>query len=84
MFVVVIFFLCYTSFFLFFFFFNLVLLNGQNGPRYQRVLAFCFVVVFNRGNAKGTNSLKIVFDVCVCFVVSKFVSGLTLWFGETL
>ena len=33
----------------FFFFFNLVLLNGQNGPRYQRVLAFCLLLLFLTG-----------------------------------
>ena len=34
-----------------------------------------------RGDTKGTNSLKkIVLDVCVCFILCKFVSGLILWF----
>ena len=40
---------------------------------------------FNRGNIEGINSfLKIVFDVCVCFVLCKFVLGLILWFLENL
>ena len=37
--------------------------------------------VFNGGDTGRTNSLKkIVFDVCVWFVLCKFVSGLILWF----
>ena len=33
-----------------------------------------FMCFFNRDNTEGTNSLKkIVFDVCVCFVLEKFV-----------
>ena len=40
----------------------------------------CF---FNRG--EGTNSSKqFVFNVCVCFVLCKFVSGLVLWFLKNL
>ena len=58
---------------------NLILMNQQNGPQFQHVLALC--AFFNRGNTEGTNALKqIVLDVCVCFVIHKFVSGLILWF----
>ena len=35
-------------------------------------------IFFIRGNTEGTNSSKILFDVCVCFVFCKFVSGLIL------
>ena len=39
----------------------------------------------NRGDTEGTNSSKIfVFDVCVCFVLCKFLSALILWFMENL
>ena len=40
----------------------------------------CF---FNRGDTKGTNSLKIL---CLMFVyvLCKFVSGLILWFMDTM
>ena len=31
----------------------------------------CF---FNRGDTEGTNSSKVLSDVCVCFVLCKFVS----------
>ena len=42
----------------------------------------CF---FNRDDTEWTNSfLKIVFDVCVCLVSCKFVSGLILWFLDDL
>ena len=42
----------------------------------------CF---FNRGDTDGTNSSKkFVFNVCVCFVLCKFVSGLILWFLDNL
>ena len=42
----------------------------------------CF---FNRGDTEGTNSSKkFVSDVCVCFVLCKFVSCLILWFVDDL
>ena len=42
----------------------------------------CFFF-FNKGNTEGTNSSKkIVFDVCVFFVLHGFVSGLILWFWD--
>ena len=53
-------------------FLNLVLINQRNGPRYQCVLAFC---AFSTGVIpKGLILLKFVSDVCVCFVLCKFVS----------
>ena len=52
------------------------------GPRYQRVLAFC---AFSTGVVpKGLILRNFVFDVCVCFVLCKFVSGLILWFMDNL
>ena len=54
-------------------FLNLVLVNRRNGPRYQRVLALC--AFFNRGDAEGTSSSKILFDVCVCFVLCNLCQG---------
>ena len=57
---------------------NLVLINQRNGPRYQHVLALC---AFLTGVIpKGLILKKIAFDVCVCFVLCKLVSGLILWF----
>ena len=42
----------------------------------------CF---FNRGDTEETNSSKrILFDVCVCFVLCNFVSGPILWFLDNL
>ena len=38
----------------------------------------CFFF-FNRGDTEGTNSSKSLFDVCVSFVLCKFVQGLILW-----
>ena len=39
----------------------------------------------NRGNTEGTNFLdNFVFDVCVCFVLCKFVFGPILCFLENL
>ena len=69
--------------FLYFFFNNLVLINRRNGPRYQRVLDLC---AFLRGMIlKGLIlQKKNVFDVCVCFVSCKFVSGLALRFMDNL
>ena len=46
-----------------------------------------FCSVFKTKFGKGTNSLKKkknVFDVCVCFVLCKFVLGLILWFMDNL
>ena len=54
-----------------YFFKNLVLINRRNGPRYQRVLALC--AFFNRGNAKGTNSSKVL---CLMFVYVLFYVNL--------
>ena len=48
-------------------FFNLVLMNRQNGPQYQRVLALC--TFFNRGNTEGTNSSKILCLTFVCVLL---------------
>ena len=42
----------------------------------------CFFFFFNRGDTEGTNSSKSLFDVCVSFVLCKFVSGLILWFMD--
>ena len=55
------------SFSMYTFFLNLVLINRRNGPRYQCVLALC--AFFNRGNAKGTNSSKIL---CSMFLYVLF------------
>ena len=33
---------------------------------------------------KGLILKNFVFDVCVCFVLCKFVSGLILWFMDNL
>ena len=52
------------SFFILFFL-NLVLINRWNGPRYQRVLALCVCLFFNRCDTEGTNSSKIL---CPMFV----------------
>ena len=41
----------------------------------------CF---FNRGDTKGIILQKFVFDVCVSFVLYRFVSGLILWFMDNL
>ena len=41
----------------------------------------CF---FNRGNAEGTNSLKILCLMFVYFLFYRFVSGLILWLGDNL
>ena len=64
---------------LFILFKNLVLLNRQNGPRYQRVLALC--AFFNRRGTEGTNSSKIL---CSMFVYALFYvnlcTRLILWF----
>ena len=69
------------SFFFKYFFKNLVLISQRNGPRYQRVLALC--IFFLTGVIlKGQFFKKIVFDVYVCFVLCKFVSGLILWFMD--
>ena len=52
---------------------------------WSTIPALCaFFFFFNSGNTKGTDSSKILFDVCVCFVLCKFVSGLILWFFENL
>ena len=59
------------SFFIYFFK-NLVLINRQNGPLYQRVLALC-AFFFNRGDTEGTSSSKMWFDVCAYFVVVFFL-----------
>ena len=41
-------------------------------PAYPSLVCF-----FNRSDTEGTNSLKkFVFDICVCFVLCKFLSGL--------
>ena len=65
---------------------NLVLIYGRNGPRYQHALALC---AFLTGVIpKGLIFENFVFDVCVCFVLCKFVSGLVLgcldnlWFDD--
>ena len=69
--------------FFLFFFFNLVLINQWNGPRYQRVLAFC--AFFNKGDTEGTNFSKIL---CSMFVYVSFYvnlcTGLILWFLNNL
>ena len=59
---------------------HLVLINRQNGPRYQRVLALCAFFFFLTGAIQKRLILRnfFVFDVCVCFVICKFVSGLIL------
>ena len=63
---------------------NLLLINRRNGPRYQRVLALC-AFFFNRGDTEGTNSSKkCLCDICVCFVLCNFVSGLVLWFLDKI
>ena len=43
----------------------------------------CFFFFFNRGITEGTNSSK---KICLMFahVFCKFVSGLILWFWDTL
>ena len=62
---------------------NLVLRNRRKGPRHQSFLALC--AFFNRGNTEGTKVFEnFVFDVCACFVLCKFVSGLILWFSGNL
>ena len=39
--------------------------------------------VFNRGDTEGTNSLKIfMFDICVCFVLCKFVYRIDFMVSE--
>ena len=49
----------------------LVLINRRNGPRYQHVLALC---AFSTGVIpKGLILRKFGVDVCVCFVLCKFV-----------
>ena len=53
-----------------------------------RVLDTSLMCFFNRGNTGGTSSLKILFDVCVFFVLYGFVPGLIflvfgqLWFDD--
>ena len=43
------------------------------------------MLFFNRGDTEGTYSLEEKkIDVCACFVLCKFVSGLILWFLENL
>ena len=66
---------------------NLVLINQRKGPQYQRVLAFC---AFLTGVIpKGLIFENFVFDIFVCFIICKFVSGLifnfflgNLWFDD--
>ena len=61
----------------------MVSINRRNGTRYQRVLDLC--AFFNRGNTEGTKVFEnFVFDVCVCLVLCKFVSGLILWVLDNL
>ena len=63
---------------------NLVLINRRNGPRYQRVLA---LRAFLTGvMPKGLILRKFcVRCLCMfCFMSCKLVSGLILWFMETL
>ena len=39
----------------------------------------------NSGNTEGIDSLKcLCVDVCVCFILCRFVLGLILWFLENL
>ena len=66
------------SFFLHFKKKKMVLINRQNGPRYQSVLALC--AFLTGAILKGQIFEKNLFEVCVCFVVCKFVSGLILRF----
>ena len=55
-----------------YFFKNLVLIHRRYGPRYQPVLA---LRAFLTGVVpKGLILRNFVFDVCVCFVLCKFVS----------
>ena len=76
------FFYCFCPFLFYNFFLNPVLIIRRNSPRYQRVLALC---AFLTGLIpKGLIFENFVFDVCVCFVLCKFVSGLILWFMDNL
>ena len=61
---------------------NMVLINRRNSPRYHYVLALC---VFLTGAYRRDYFFEnLVFDVCLCFVLCKFVLGLILWFLENL
>ena len=66
-------------FILFFFFF---LKSGIDKSTEWPTIPACpsLMCVFNRGDTERTNSSeeKKLFDVCVCFVLYKFVSGLIL------
>ena len=68
--------------FLYILFKNLVLINRQNDPRYQHVLAFC--AFLTGAIPKGLILQIFVFNVCVCLVLCEFLLGLILWFGENL
>ena len=72
--------LLFIPFFVYFFYLfkNMVLTNRRNCPRYQRVLAFC--AFLTGAIPKGLILRKFCFDVCVCFVMCRFASGLILCF----
>ena len=75
------------SFILFFIYiFNLVFINRRNGPRYQRVLAFCafFFFFLNGGNTEGTNFSKILRSmfVYVLFYVKLCRDWFCSWLGS--
>ena len=65
-------FYCFCPFlFLYFFFFK----SGIDKSTEWSPIPACpsFVCLFNRGVTEGTNCPNFVFDVCVCFVLCKFV-----------
>ena len=68
------------------FFFNTFLESGIDKSMESSTIPVCpsLMCFFNRDDTEGTNSLKILCDVCVCFVLCKFESGLILWFMDNL
>ena len=67
----------HSFFFKIYFLKNLVLINRRNGPRYQRVLAFC--AFLTGAIPKGLILRIFLFDVCVCFLCICVGTDLLFW-----
>ena len=75
----------FIAFVHFFFFFDTFSKSGLDISTEWSTIPACpsLMCFFNRGDTEGTNSLKIL---CLMFVyvLCKFVSGLILWFMDTM
>ena len=78
----------FLSFFVFLFLIHTFLKKSvtDKSTEWSTILACVLLLLllfFNRGNAEGTNASNIL-CLIFCFMSCKLVSGLILWFMETL